>query len=90
MKLIRALFPYNRHHPLHWITFDTVSGQMIDCSMHPTHKQRELYQNKHYEIKGDKIIMRCNVELCQEKRFESLTEIKIAEINLDLGDNNVR
>ncbi|MGP5360501.1 hypothetical protein ACTXL1_06810 [Psychrobacter celer] len=77
MKLIRALFPYNRESPLHWLTFDTDSGQMVDCSMHPTHKQRELYQGKHYEIKGDKISMRCEHEVYQERKFESLTEIKI-------------
>lgn len=77
MNLVRALFPYNRESPLHWLTFDTVSGQMIDCSMHPTHKQRELYQNKRYEVVRDKIAMRCEVEVHQERRFESLTEIKI-------------
>lgn len=79
MKLIRALFPYNRNHPLHWVTFDTVSGQMIDCSMHPTHKQRQLYQGKHYSINKDKIEMRCEVEVFKERKFESLTEIKIGE-----------
>ena len=77
MNLVRALFPYNRESPLHWLTFDTESGQMIDCSMHPTHKQRELYQHKRYEIKGDKITMRCEVEVYQERKFELLTEIKI-------------
>lgn len=80
MNLVRVLFPYKRESPLHWLTFDTVSGQMIDCSMHPTHKQRDLYQNKRYEIKGDKIVMRCDVEVYQERKFESLTEIKILEI----------
>lgn len=79
MKLIRALFPYNRNHPLHWVTFDTVSGQMIDCSMHPTHKQRQLYQSKHYSINKDKIEMRCEVEVYQERKFESLAEIKIGQ-----------
>ncbi len=79
MKIIRALFPYDRNTPLHWVTFDTISGQMIDCSMHPTHKQRELYQGKLYEIKGDKIIMRCEREVQKERRFASLTEIKIGE-----------
>lgn len=77
MNLVRALFPYDRTSPLHWLTFDTESGQMIDCSMHPTHKQRELYQGKSYEIKGDKIAMRCEVDVYQERRFENLTEIKI-------------
>lgn len=77
MKLIRALFPYNRNTPLNWITFDTISGQMIDCSMHPTHKEREKYQNKRYEIVRDKIVMRCEVEVYQERKFASLTEIKI-------------
>ncbi|MGP5210287.1 hypothetical protein ACTXJ5_05785 [Psychrobacter alimentarius] len=81
MNLVRALFPYNRESPLHWLTFDTVSGQMIDCSMHPTHKQRELYQSKRYEVVRDKIAMRCEVEVYQERRFESLTEIKIGESN---------
>ena len=80
MNLIRALFPYDRQSPLHWITFDTESGQMIDCSMHPTHKQRELYQGKHYSIVRDHIAMRCEVEVHQERRFESLTEIKILEL----------
>ncbi|CAM3423297.1 hypothetical protein GCM10016272_02240 [Psychrobacter glaciei] len=79
MNIIRALFPYNRESPLHWLTFDTVSGQMIDCSMHPTHKQRELYQGKHYRINKDKIEMRCEVEVYQERKFESLTEIQIGE-----------
>lgn len=79
MNLVRALFPYNRDSPLHWITFDTDSGQMIDCSMHPTHKQRELYQSKRYEVVRDKIAMRCEVEIYQERRFETLTEIKIGE-----------
>lgn len=79
MKLIRALFPYNRSSPLHWVTFDTVSGQMIDCSMPPTHKQRELYQNKHYSINKDKIEMRCDVEVYQERKFASLTKIKIGD-----------
>ena len=79
MKIIRALFPYDRNTPLHWVTFDTISGQMIDCSMHPTHKQRELYQGKLYEIKGDKIIMRCEREVQKDRRFASLTEIKIGE-----------
>lgn len=78
MNLVRALFPYNRNTPLHWITFDTGSGQMIDCSMHPTHTERELYQNKRYEIKGNKIVMRCEVEVYKERRFESLTEIKVS------------
>ena len=77
MNLVRALFPYDRNTPLHWLTFDTVSGQMIDCSMHPTHPQRELYQNKRYEIVRDKITMRCDIEVYQERRFESITEIKI-------------
>lgn len=77
MKLVRALFPYNRDSPLHWLTFDTESGQMIDCSMHPTHKQRELYQSKRYSINKDKIEMRCEVEIYQERKFETLTEIKI-------------
>lgn len=81
MNLVRAIFPYNRESPLHWLTFDTVSGQMIDCSMHPTHKQRELYQNKQYAIRRDKITMLCDVESYQERRFESLTEIKIGESN---------
>ncbi len=81
MKLVRALFPYNRNTPLHWVTFDTVSGQMIDCSMNPNHKERELYQGKRYEIKGDKITMRCEREVHQERKFESLTEIKIGEDN---------
>lgn len=76
MNLVRALFPYNPISPLHWLTFDTESGQMIDCSMHPTHKQRELYQNKHYRINKDKIEMSCETEVYQERRFESLTEIK--------------
>lgn len=79
MKLVRALFPYSRESPLHWITFDTVSGQMIDCSMHPTHKQRELYQNKRYAIRSDNITMRCEVESYQERKFESLTELKIGK-----------
>lgn len=79
MKLIRALFPYNRESPLHWLTFDTDSGQMVDCSMHPTHKQRELYQRKHYSINKDKIEMRCEVEVYQERKFESLTKIQIGE-----------
>lgn len=79
MKIIRALFPYNRESPLHWLTFDTESGQMIDCSMHPTHKQRELYQGKHYSINKDKIEMRCEVEVYQERKFASLTKIKIGE-----------
>ncbi|WP_201556252.1 hypothetical protein [Psychrobacter sp. 72-O-c] len=79
MNLVRALFPYDRTSPLHWITFDIESGQMIDCSMHPTHKQRELYQNKRYEIKGDKIVMRCQVEVYKERKYESITEIKIGE-----------
>lgn len=79
MKLIRALFHYDRNTPLHWVTFDADSGQMIDCSMHPTHKQRELYQGKRYEIKGDKIIMRCEREVQKERRFTSLTEINIGE-----------
>ena len=79
MNIIRALFPYNRNTPLHWLTFDTVSGQMIDCSMHPTHKQREFYQRKCYGIKGDKIAMYCEGEVYQERKFESLTEIKIGE-----------
>lgn len=79
MKLIRALFPYNRESPLHWLTFDTESGQMIDCSMHPTHKQRELYQGKRYAIKGDKITMHCKREVYQERKFASLTEIKIGD-----------
>ena len=79
MKLIRALFPYDRESPLHWLTFDTESGQMIDCSMHPTHKQRELYQRKHYSINKDKIEMRCKVEVYQERKFASLTKIKIGE-----------
>ena len=79
MDLVRALFPYDRESPLHWLTFDTVSGQMIDCSMHPTHKQRELYQRKCYGIKGDKITMHCEREVYQERKFESLTEIKIRE-----------
>ncbi len=77
MELVRALFPYNRDSPLHFLTFDTESGQMIDCSMHPTHKQRELYQNKYYSINKDKIEMRCEVEVYQERKFETLTEIKI-------------
>ncbi|KAF0569122.1 hypothetical protein FQV37_315 [Psychrobacter nivimaris] len=77
MNLVRALFPYNRESPLHWLTFDTLSGQMIDCSMHPTHKQRDLYQGKHYSINKGKIEMRCKVEVYQERKFESLTEIKI-------------
>ncbi len=81
MNLVRALFPYNRESPLHWLTFDTVSGQMIDCSMHPTHKQRERYQKKRYEIVRGKIAMRCEGEVYQERRFESLTEIKIGESN---------
>ncbi len=80
MKLIRALFPYNRNTPLHWVTFDTVSGQMIDCSMNPNHGERELYQGKRYAIKGDKITMHCDVEVYQERKFDSLTEIKILEI----------
>ena len=63
MKLIRALFPYNRESPLHWLTFDTDSGQMVDCSMHPTHKQRELYQRKHYSINKDKFEMPKNLSL---------------------------
>lgn len=79
MNLIRALFPYDRESPLHWLTFDIDSGQMIDCSMHPTHKQRALYQDKRYEIKDNKIIMRCKVEVDKERRFESLTEIKIGD-----------
>ena len=79
MNLIRALFPYNRESPLHWLTFDTVSGQMIDCSMHPTHKQREIYQNKRYEVVRDKVAMRCEVEIYQERKYESITEIKIGE-----------
>lgn len=79
MNLIRALLPYNRESPLHWITFDTVSGQMIDCSMHPTHKERELYQNKRYAIKGDKLTMCCEIEVYQERKYESLTEVKIGE-----------
>ena len=82
MKLVRALFPYNRESPLHWLTFDTVSGQMIDCSMHPTHKQRDLYQGKRYSINKDKIEMRCKVEVYQERKFVSLTEIKIGESNV--------
>ena len=77
MNIVRALFPYNRDSPLHWLTFDTESGQMIDCSMHPTHKQRKLYQNKHYSINKDKIEMRCEVEIYQERKFETLTKIKI-------------
>ena len=77
MNLIRALFPYTRNTPLHWVTFDADSGQMIDCSMHPTHKEREKYQNKRYEIKGDKITMRCEVEVYQERKYDSLTEIRI-------------
>ena len=52
---------------------------MIDCSMHPTHKQRALYQDKHYSINKDKIEMRCEVEVYQERKFESLTEIRIGE-----------
>ena len=80
MNLVRVLFPYKRESPLHWLTFDTVSGQMIDCSMHPTHKQRELYQNKHYAIVRGQIAMRCEVEVYQERRYESLTEIKILEL----------
>lgn len=79
MNLVRALFPYNRESPLHWLTFDTVSGQMIDCSMHPTHKQRDLYQGKHYSINKDKIEMRSKIEVYQERKFESLTEIKIGK-----------
>lgn len=79
MELVRALFPYNRDSPLHWLTFDTESGQMIDCSMHPTHKQREFYQNKHYSINKDKIEMRGEVESYQERKFESLTELKIGK-----------
>ncbi|MGP5406686.1 hypothetical protein ACTXLW_03630 [Psychrobacter celer] len=79
MNLVRALFPYRRESPLHWLTFDTVSGQMIDCSMHPTHKQRDLYQGKHYSINKDKIEMRCEVEIFKERKFESLTEIKIGK-----------
>ena len=79
MELVRALFPYNRDSPLHWLTFDTESGQMIDCSMHPTHKQRELYQNKYYSINKDKIEMRGEVESYQERKFESLTELKIGK-----------
>ena len=79
MNLIRALLPYNRESPLHWITFDTVSGKMIDCSMHPTHKERELYQNKRYAIKGDKLTMCCESEVYQERKYESLTEVKIGE-----------
>lgn len=86
MKLIRALFPYDRNTSLHWVTFDADSGQMIDCSMNPNHSERELYQGKRYEIKGDKIIMRCEREVQKERRFASLTEIKIQEINLDLGE----
>lgn len=82
MNIIRALFPYNRESPLHWLTFDTVSGQMIDCSMHPTHKQRALYQGKHYSINKDKIEMHCEVEVYQERKFESLTEIRIGESNV--------
>lgn len=54
-------------------------GQMIDCSMHPTHKQRELYQGKRYAIKGDKITMHCEREVYQERKFVSLTEINIGE-----------
>jgi len=77
MNLVRALFPYNRESPLQWLTFDTLSGQMIDCSMHTTHKQRQLYQNKHYRINKDKIEIRCETEVYQERRYESLTEIKI-------------
>ena len=77
MNLVRALFPYNRESPLHWLTFDTLSGQMIDCSMHPTHKQRDLYQGKHYSINKDKIEMRCKAEVYQERKYEKLTEIKI-------------
>jgi hypothetical protein len=80
MKLIRVLFPYDRTSPLHWLTFDTESGQMIDCSMHPTHRQREIYQNKHYSINKDKIEMRCEVEVYQERKFASLTKIEIGEI----------
>lgn len=79
MNLIRALLPYNRNSPLHWITFDTISGQMIDCSMHPTHKERDKYQNKRYEIKGDKIAIRCPIEVYSERKYESLTEIKIGK-----------
>lgn len=82
MNLVRAIFPYNRESPLHWLTFDTDSGQMIDCSMHPTHKQRELYQRKHYSINKDKIEMRCEVEIFKERKFESLTEIKVGESNV--------
>jgi len=55
---------------------------MIDCSMHPTHKQRELYQGKHYSINKDKIEMRCEVEVYQERKFASLTEIKIGKDNV--------
>lgn len=77
MNLIRVLLEYHNTTPLHWITFDTVSGQMIDCSMHPTHKQREQYQNNHYGIKDDKLTIRCPDDIYQERKFESLTEIKL-------------
>ena len=81
MNLIRAVLKYERRSMLHWVTFDTVSGQMIDCSIHPTHKERAQYQSKRYEIVRGKIGISCPVEAYQERKFESLTEIKIGEDN---------
>lgn len=79
MNIIRVVLKYWRNSPLHWITFDTESGQMIDCSIHPSHKERELHQNKRYEVKGDKIAIRCPVAVYSERKIESITEIKIGE-----------
>ena len=58
---------------------EIINGECSIPKDHPTHKQRQLYQNKRYAIRDDKIEMRCEVEVYQERKFESLTEIRIGE-----------
>lgn len=81
MNIVRAVLTYKRLSPLFWVTFDTESGQMIDCSIHPSHAERTIFEAQHWSIKssdkGDLLIMTPKKGHKKERKIETLTEIKI-------------
>lgn len=82
MNLIRTVLKYDRTSMLHWITFDTESGQMIDCSIHPSHKERDIFAAQHWSVKDNKLVMTPKSGIKRERPIETLTEIKIGEDNV--------
>lgn len=77
MNLVRAEFPYSSRQMMHWVTFDTTSGIMIDCPINPSHPERAEYQSCHFELRDGKVLITPPSGCPTERRYHKLVNIEL-------------